>query len=225
MNKILFVWDFHGVLEKDNEYAVQELCNLVFDELGQTRKLSIEEVRDWYGLSWFDYFKLSFPDGNEDLWNSMVTKVHSLQQRGWDIIQKHIKPRDFAKEVLMKVQTSEHENILLSNVRPEYAKLFTDLIGITQYFSQLIGVDTDNNSQIEEGLVNAKSQALSKYLDNKTFKKIIVIGDSDIDIRAGIDNNATTYLFQSPDFAKKQNSVKPNHIINDLRNILQELNM
>ncbi len=223
MNKILFVWDFHGVLEKGNEYAVQEFCNLVFKELGYNRRLNIEETRNWYGLSWFDYFKLSTPDANEEVWNKMVDKVLSFQKKGWGIVQKHLQPRDFAKEVLSEIQTSGHENILLSNTRPEHIQSFTDMVGVTDFFNKIIGIDTDNNSQVGKGYVNIKSQVLSKYLDNKTFQKIVVIGDRDVDIKAGVDNNAITYLFQSPDFTIKQIDTSPNYKISNLKDVLQEL--
>jgi hypothetical protein len=33
-NKVLFVWDFHGVLEKGNVYAAKEACNLILERVG-----------------------------------------------------------------------------------------------------------------------------------------------------------------------------------------------
>ncbi len=71
-NKILFIWDFHGVLEKGNEKAVQELCNLILKDFQIQKEVSLKEVIDWYGLSWFDYFKLAAPQGNNELWQEMV---------------------------------------------------------------------------------------------------------------------------------------------------------
>lgn len=97
--KNLFVWDFHGTLEKGNVYAVQELVNLILKDFEINKEISIKEVRDWYGLSWFDYFKLAIPEGNDKLWQDMVNKVLSLQQRGWNIIKAHIKLREPAEEV------------------------------------------------------------------------------------------------------------------------------
>ncbi len=84
-NKILFVWDFHGVLEKGNVYTVQKLCNLVLKDFGTGREISIKEAMDWYGISWFDYFKSAVPQGNPEMWQNMVNKVLSLQKEGWEI--------------------------------------------------------------------------------------------------------------------------------------------
>ncbi len=223
MNKMLFVWDFHGVLEKGNDYAVQKLCNLTLQSFNKDRKISIQEVRDWYGLSWFDYFKLATPEGNIELWKDMVKKVHSLQQKGWDIIKEHIKVRYFAKEVLAEIKNKGHCNILLSNTHPNHLQSFTDLIGIIEYFDDLIGVDKDNNSQTGKDFINVKSKALSDYLVGKKYSKIIVIGDSDVDIQAGKDNKAITYLFMDPNFNKQPIGINSNYVISDLRKVLQEL--
>lgn len=37
---ILFVWDFHGVLEKDNEKAVVDISNQVLSEAGFKEKFT-----------------------------------------------------------------------------------------------------------------------------------------------------------------------------------------
>lgn len=49
---ILFVWDFHGVLEKDNELAVHEVTNRVLGEFGYEEKASIDDIHMMYGLPW-----------------------------------------------------------------------------------------------------------------------------------------------------------------------------
>ena len=40
----LFIWDFHGVLEKDNEHAVVEVTNQVLKEFNQDARLSLQEL-------------------------------------------------------------------------------------------------------------------------------------------------------------------------------------
>ena len=124
--KNLFVWDFHGTLETGNVYAVQEFVNLVLKDFEANKEVSIKEVRDWYGLSWFDYFKLAVPEGNEKLWHDMVNKVLLLQTRGWNIVKKHFKLRESAEEVLKIIKKEGHQNILLSNTAPQHIKKFTN---------------------------------------------------------------------------------------------------
>ena len=137
--KNLFVWDFHGTLETGNVYAVQELVNLILKDFKINKEIGIKEVRDWYGLSWFDYFKLAVPEGNDKLWQDMVNKVLSLQQRGWNIIKTHIKLRESAEEVLKTIEKEGHQSILLSNTSPQHIKNFTDLLNITKYFTDIVG--------------------------------------------------------------------------------------
>ena len=127
-NKILFVWDLHGTLEKGNVNTVHEIINLVLKNSGIDKKISLRNAIEWYGLSWFDYFKLALPEGNQQLWKGMVKKVFSLQEKGWEIVKKNMKPRDFAVKVLKIIQKQDHHNIVLSNTPPQHIRTFTDLL-------------------------------------------------------------------------------------------------
>lgn len=221
--KNLFVWDLHGTLEKGNVHAVQELVNLVLEESGVDKEITIRDAMDWYGLSWFDYFKLAVPEGNSQLWKFMVDKVLSLQQRGWDIIKKHIKPRDFVDEVLKTIKQKGHQNILLSNTAPQHVRTFTDLLNITQYFESMIGVDNHFDSRIDKDTRNLKSEALANFIKDKEYKKVILIGDREGDIKAGKNCGAITYLLVDPELKEYVKKINTDHTISDLREVLKEL--
>ncbi|MFA5013903.1 MAG: HAD hydrolase-like protein [Candidatus Paceibacterota bacterium] len=221
-NEILFVWDFHGTLEKGNVYAVQELVNLVLKDFGTNKEITVQEAIDWYGLSWFDYFKLAVAEGNQQLWQSMVDKVLSLQQQSWNNIKNYIKVRDFAEEVLQQIQNEGHQNILLSNTRLEQIRMFTDLLDLTHYFNEIIGVDTHRNSRINNEIHNVKSEALTNFLKGKNYGKIIMVGDKENDMRAGKSCGATTYLLTDQKI-DKGSKTETDHIISDLREVLKEL--
>jgi len=220
---ILFVWDFHGVLEKGNVYAVQKLCNLVLDDFGIDKKISIDEAVNWYGLSWFDYFKLAAPQGDFLLWQEMTDKVLSLQQKGWDIIKKHLRPREYACETLKTIQEQGHQNILLSNTQPEHIRRFTDLIDMSQYFNNLIGCDFHRDSRIDKDIHNIKSEALSNFIKDKNYNKVVAIGDKESDIKAAKSCGATTYLFFDQEIDKPALNTEANYVISDLREVLKEL--
>ena len=228
-DKILFVWDFHGVLEKGNEKAVQELCNFVLKKFGINREMTLEETLDWYGLSWFDYFKSLVPDGNPELWQSMVKKTLSLQKIGWDIIEKYIKPQDFSEEVLKIIKDKGHQNIVLSNSRPKHAKRFVKTIGLTDYLDEIIGADSHdssrihNNPYINKEIHDIKAEILNNFLKNKNYKKVVAIGDRESDIRAGKSCGAVTYLFFDSKINKSINKTRADYTISDLREILKEL--
>lgn len=222
-NKNLFVWDFHGTLETGNVYAVQDLVNLILKDFSINREVGIKDVRDWYGLSWFDYFKLAAPEGNDTLWRDMVNKVLSLQQRGWEVIKTHIKLREFAGEVLKTIKKEGHQNILLSNTSPQHIKTFTDLLNITKYFNNIIGVDTHHISRINKEIHDIKGEALTDFLEKRKYNKVVVIGDRESDIKAGRKCGAITYLFIDPDFNEKAKNTEADYVISDLREILKEL--
>jgi len=225
-NRILFAWDYHGVLEKDNIYAVQELCNLILGKYNTGREISIEETIQWYGLSWFDYFKLAFPEGDQDLWGEMVKDILSLQRSGWGIVSKHIKPREFAIDVLRTIRDAGHHNILISNSRPKDTFKFAEIINATEYFREIIGVATNKDSQLKQGVHTIKRKALLDFIKRSPgYRKVIVIGDKESDIRAGMDCGTITYLFCPPELADNLSAI---HIsahfkINDLRDVLEQL--
>ncbi|MFH1401445.1 MAG: HAD hydrolase-like protein [Parcubacteria group bacterium] len=222
-NKILFAWDFHGTLEKGNINAVRELCGMVLSDCGIKREVRMDDVSKWYGLSWLDYFKLLAPEGNPQLWESMVAKVLNYQDMGWNIVKKHIKAQDFAKDVLGEIKNRGHENILVTNSGQSYAKKFVELVGLSGYMDEVIGVDTHYNSRADKDIHNIKADALRNYLQDKKYNKVVMVGDKESDISAGNDCGATTYLFLTPEAGKKTESTKADHIISDLRKVLEEL--
>ena len=225
-NEILFAWDFHGVLEKDNIYAVQELCNLILNEFNTSRQISIEETIQWYGLSWFDYFKKSFPEGDQELWREMTKGILLLQRSNWDIVSKHIKPRESAIDVLKTIKDEGHHNILISNSRPKDICRFADIINATKYFCEIIGIATNESSQLEQGVHNIKSKALLDFIRRSDgYKKVVVIGDRESDIKAGIDCGAITYLFCPPELASNPliTHIQAHFRISDLGDVLKQL--
>jgi len=223
-DKILFVWDFHGVLEKNNEYAVQEVCNLTLKKFNIDKKISLQEVIDWYGLSFFDYFKLAVPEGNEELWKDMVNKTYELKQRGWNIIEKHIRPQDYSNKVLKEIKNKGHYNIVLSNSRLEHTKRFVKVVGLNDYLNEIIGAEnTHHDSRASNNIHNIKAELLNNFLKGSNYKKIIAIGDKESDIVAGKKCGATTYLFINSKINKNTNNTKADYTISDLREVLKEL--
>lgn len=210
-------------MEIGNVYAVQELVNLILKDFEINKEIGIKEVRDWYGLSWFDYFKLATPEGNDKLWQDMVNKVLSLQQRGWNIIKTHLKLREHAEEVLKTIKKEGHQSILLSNTSPRHIKKFTDLLNITKYFNDIIGVDMHHVSRINKEIHDIKGKVLTDFLKKRKYNKVVVIGDRESDIRAGRNCGATTYFFIDPAFNENAKNTEADYIISDLREILKQL--
>lgn len=62
----LFIWDFHGVLEKDNEKAVIVISNKILEKNGFTERFSDCDINKLYGLKWYQYFKYLLPNLSTD---------------------------------------------------------------------------------------------------------------------------------------------------------------
>ena len=220
--KTLFAWDFHGVLEKGNVKTVRELINMVFNDLGVNREITLQEALDWYGLSWFDYFKLALPGKEEEFYKGLVDGVLKRQKEAWALVQKNICAMDFAEEVLGLIKSKGHHNIVLSNSRPQHIKDFVDLLHLAHYFEEIIGVDGHHESRMNN-VRNAKEEALRGYLSGKDYGKVVLIGDRESDVAAGRSCGAITYFFVNPDKREAGEGVGSDHVISDLREVLNEL--
>ncbi len=53
----LFVWDFHGTLEKGNEYAVLEMSNIILEKHGHKERFTELQCRELYGKKWYEFFE------------------------------------------------------------------------------------------------------------------------------------------------------------------------
>lgn len=161
--KILFVWDFHGTLEKNNVLAVKEIINMVLESFGLKKKINLNETVCHYGLSWVDYFKFVYPAGNLKIWNEMKEKARDFQKTK-KIVEKYIRPADYAREVLKTIKKKGHKNIVVSNSKQYWIKYFTKLVEIDRYLDKHIGLDL--HDIVREG----KDISQAKF---KVFKKIL----------------------------------------------------
>jgi phosphoglycolate phosphatase-like HAD superfamily hydrolase len=203
----LFVWDFHGVLEKGNDDAVLEITNFALDRHGYSRRMTQEEAFFLSGRRWHEYFKLQ-------------TTCFSMSQNQPEIVAKYIQINDHAEFVLSSIQSSEHHQILISNTVPKSLDMFVSVVGIEKYFPSSHRFGVDSHHQISA----TKKQCLAEFLKDKNYESIVSIGDSAGDM-ALIDEEISVpgigYLYSHP--TREHRSAKCHHKINDLRYVLQEI--
>lgn len=212
----LFVWDFHGVLEKDNDLAVLDVSNHILESHGYKERLTEEDNRNYYGFKWYEYFEHLLPNQSK--------KEHlSLQDECFtycidnQISAKYIKQTEHAANVIEAINEAGHDQILLSNTRPEDILWFIKLVKLENRFqeSKIFGVNAHQKC-------TCKSDALRQYLSDKKFDSIVIIGDSASDMKLKDVNGGITYLFRHPHLQFNE-LVTADYTINDLRQILQEL--
>ncbi|MBU0707672.1 HAD hydrolase-like protein [Patescibacteria group bacterium] len=220
--KTLFVWDFHGTLEKDNVLACQILTNQALRAFNVNKQLDLDETTVLYGLSWIDFFKYAYPEGDLRLWRKMKDKAVEIQAREC-IVEKYIKQMDHADEVLAKTKKAGHSNIILSNTQSRLIKGFVEMVNLDKYIDDYIAVDLHNFTREGKDVSREKIGALKKYIKDNKFNKIVKIGDRDSDILVGKALNGTTYYLRTKYNKNHKVETDPDYIINDLREILREL--
>lgn len=210
----LFVWDFHGVLEKGNEIATIEVSNQVLENLNYKERFSVEDINMLYGLKWFEYFQYLLP-------NESLEKHMELQERCFansnnsKIIKKYIKRNDYSSLVLKKIR-EKHTQILISNTRMESIDFFTKIVGIEKYFHDIFAADAHSKNQ-----KTTKVSILKEFLKDNNFEEIVIIGDSPGDMELVKVGGGKTYLYCHPgrNFKECEAMFK----IQDLREVLREI--
>jgi phosphoglycolate phosphatase-like HAD superfamily hydrolase len=213
----LFVWDFHGVLEKDNDLAVLDISNHALEEAGYKERFSLEDAQQYNGLKWYEYFERLLPHLSSEKHRELQAACFRYAADNLSVLEKHIKPNDHANEVLKKVHDAGQDQILVSNTRPSDLLWFISTVGLQSYLpeTKVFGV----NAHEEHG---TKKDALAQYLKGKKFDAIIIIGDSQSDMILKDVAGGTTYFYSHPHLTIKR-AVQADYIITDLRDVLAEL--
>lgn len=220
--KVLFVWDFHGTLEKDNVYAVKEIIDKVLESFKINKTISLEETVEYYGLSWVDYFHFLYPQGSLEFWKEMKEKARYIQRK-YKLVEKYIKPADYAEYTLKEIKAKGHNSIVLSNSAPKWIKHFVSLVKLKKYVDEIFGLDLHDIVREGKDISDMKYNLLQKYIKKNKFDKIIKIGDRDSDIKAGQMIGATTYYVKNKFNKNNKIEIKADYIITDLREVLKEI--
>lgn len=215
----LFIWDFHGVLEKGNDNAVLEITNCVLEKRGFSRRMSVAESELLSGHHWHEYFAYLLPDIKTSDHYQLQKECFEISQNDQSIIAGHIQLNDHAEYVLGYIQSKDYVQILISNTLPKHLDVFIDIVGINHYFplSHRFGVNPQFTNSI------TKKHCLDSFLEGKIFPDgIISIGDSPNDMALIHQRpNAVGYLYTHP--GRNHREVDCHHKIFDLRKVLQEI--
>lgn len=214
----LFVWDFHGTLEYGNDGAVQEITNRVLESEGFTRRLTLEEAHSLSGKLWYEYFSFLLPELNVEACKQLQALCISISQNHPEIISKYIQLTPNALKILEAVEKSPHRQIVLSNTQPKSLDLFLESVKIDHFFPAEARIAADAHCQVRK----SKKDFLNAFLNGKTFKALITIGDSPGDVElANCHPNGIGYLFSHPGKPHRASDC-PNKI-HDLMHVFQEV--
>lgn len=213
----LFVWDFHGTLEKGNENTVFETSNAVLESFGIKEKFTRKDCNKLYGKKWWEYFQFLLPKEPHEKHLELQEGCFAFEALHPEIVAKYIQPTDWALEVLEKV-SQKHEQILISNTNPEAIGIFVRATGVEKYFPEekrfAVNAHNPKNQQ-------GKIDVLKKYLQTRNFTEIVAIGDSPEDVNIVSFCNGKKYLYSHPNKIHREADVY--YKIKDLREILREV--
>nr|NQU93379.1 HAD hydrolase-like protein [Bacteroidota bacterium] len=217
--KKLFIWDFHGTLEKGNEYDAVELSNMALEEFGYKERINIKQANGLYGLSWYKYFEHVLPNESNERHLDIVQKALEIENRDFSIARKHTKPNDHAHEVLKIIERAGHDQILISSTYPSSLTNFVAWVKMEKYFPKEKLFYAGRHKDIP---LFTKQERAMEYMKDKKFDHIIIIGDSPKDISVVGGPNVTSYLYTHPEKQFRDGS-NPTYRIRDLREVLKEL--
>lgn len=206
---ILFVWDFHGVLEKDNEIAVLEVTNRVLEEFGHDVRATLADINRMYGLRWGDYYRCLVPGIENERVQEMVLRSREL---GRPAATRHTKIQDHAIAVLKKIKENGDKNVIVSNTAQDDLEFFMDLVGVSNYIDESHGIGWKRET--------GKADIIRRYASRGDYRKIVVVSDTETDIEAGLLADAMTYLFRP---RGRDVGTNAHNTIIDLREVLMEL--
>jgi len=132
----LFVWDFHGVLEKNTEIAVIQISNEVLERSGYAARFSDQDIVKLYGLKWYEYFKYLLPELSHEQHLELQQECFVYDEKNQRIIENVILPNDYSHEVLKKIALAGHTQVLISNTRQDHLDFFVRAVKIEDYFTQ-----------------------------------------------------------------------------------------
>lgn len=216
----LFAWDFHGTLETGTEVGFAEILRKLARENNYKTTIKLEEVRKLFGISILDYLRHFFPKLTHDKLYEYRNQIRDRQNRKH--IEKYVKPAPYAHEVLKKIKAAGHKNIVVSTSSQPHIVRFLEIVDLTKYFDGVFGTDRHALDK-DFDIVAEKAKVIKSFAKKHKIpaKDIVVIGDREGEIEAGILLGAKTYQYIQPEI--RHVKTRADYKIYDLREILREI--
>jgi len=212
---ILFIWDFHGVLEKDNEIALAEQLNFILEKYGFGKRVSVAEALALSGRHYRQIFFDLCPGITVEQAREMGNFAVST---GIEFARRYVKPREHAIEVLRKIKERGNINVVASNTAPKALKEYLKMTSLEEYVDVLFPVVCEHVDPESFSIHDYKLEKIRKFIKDEKFEKIKCVGDNEWDVEFGLKLGAETYLFVPNKLKLK---TKAHHIISDLREVLK----
>ncbi len=215
--KKLFIWDYHGTLEKGNENVVLQYTNMALAQLGYTRRMTEEENIKLYGIAWWQYFEHLLPEESHQTHLLLQNTCLEIEEEHPELWDKYLRPTDGLHEVVQSIHQSPHDQIIISGTEEHVIGRFVAAIGLLPYFPE--GKHFATNTKL--GSRYTKQDILKQYMKDKAFDHLVAIGDNPRDLAFVAEYPNTTYLYSHPGWEFRD--CDATYKIRDVREILKEI--
>lgn len=211
----LFVWDFHGTLEKGSEEGVRYLLNTILREKNYTQRFTVGDAQRLAGKKPSEHFADLLPDEPAERHLELQQQWYAAFDTDPMAVIRFVKPNDHAHDVLAQVG-SKYQQILISNVRSDSLSRYVEQVQMLPYFSSdaLFGIVREPKMTKEEALC----EFLSQHPD---YDSLVCVGDSvaDVGLVSVLKGSSYLYAHEGRPFRDCEATYK----INDLREVLREI--
>ena len=210
----LFAWDFHGTLEQGNINATHEVCKIVLKEFDKRKHVTFKEIDSIYGKPFATIFKCLSPASTDSEIADMVERAVDI---GKQIAMNHTTQTPYASSVLREINKKGDKNVIISAMRQSVIPLYLEWTNLTGLFADVSALTPDEQRRGCD-ITEKKSKDLQFFREKYNPEHVIMIGDRELDIKAGKKAGATTFLF-SP--RNRNIETKADFVITDLREVLK----
>lgn len=212
----LFVWDFHGVLEKNNDLALLEITNIILEKNNYKERIDRRLGKKLYGKRWYQYFEYLLPKESYATHIDLTHQCFIYNDSHPEISEKYMKESKYAKMVLNRI-AKKHDQILVSNTNTDTLLLYLKTVGLDKIFpeNKIFGTDSHRSKSTK-----TKTEYLEEYVKKfGKFEDIIVIGDALEEMKMAAALRAKFYLYAHK--GKNFRDCPCNNKIRDLRAIIK----
>ncbi|MDP3728046.1 MAG: HAD hydrolase-like protein [bacterium] len=214
----LFVWDFHGTLEKGCMESFPDVLNDALEKEGYTQRFNAETAKNYFGLPVREIFQRYIPDLSKEEIEILTERISTKESL--EITRKTLRANDHAEYVLEAIANRGYDQILISNISDKEMFWFLEAVKLEKFFppGKAFPIINGTTKKNKEGI-------LKEYIETKKVQDIIIIGDSMTDIELAWVAGGVTYLYAHPgkSFVECKEGTIPDYRINDLREVFREI--
>ena len=169
----LIIFDLDGTLV-DSRKDIAKAVNFTLQELGLKEK-SISEINSYIGTGVNDLIGKSLGPGQGDIFNKALALFEGYHR---EHLTDDSRLYPGVKEILEHFR--DKNKVIITNRRYEFALVVLKALGVRDYFDDILGGDNLD-------CVKPSSCPLERAMNNLQVDraKTIIVGDMDIDVRAG----------------------------------------